>query len=234
VADSSLHSVLDYILNRASPAEFEVIIKACERRRKDIGQYTRLGGMNPNTFATQLAASVNAGVDASLGSLRGTVRSYVERLIREHAPQAGEAEIAALLDYYVPDRGAAESQQVRGAAGDRSTGDRAARAAAGDRSAGDRAARAAAGDRSTGDRATRAAAGLPPPAVVMMVRDFMDFSLGSMLPSRQQELWEWMHDWKERYWSAFAPEIRTLVKARLEDRLDDERFWKALLSFLGL
>jgi hypothetical protein len=200
MADIGLQAVLDYILNKAEPAEFEVILKACERRRKDMGRYSKLGGMNPAMMADRMAASINEGVSSSMDSLRETVRSYVERIIREHAPEAGEAEVEVLLRHYLPDPPAADHPQDSG------TG---------------------LYDEEMSDR-------LPPDALVMMVRDFTDYSLGLMPPSRQQELWDWMPDWQDKYWSAFPPELKAFVKARLEGRLEDEDFWGATLGYLGL
>jgi hypothetical protein len=200
MVDSGLGAVLDFILNKADPAEFEVILKACERRRKDMGRYARLGGMNPAMMADRMASSIHDGVSSSMESLRDTVRSYVERIIREHAPEAGDAEVEILLRHYLPDPSPATGLQESG------TG---------------------LYDEDMPDR-------LPPDALVMMVRDFTDYSLGLMPPSRQQEIWDWMPDWQDKYWSAFPPELKAFVKARLEGRLSDEDFWGATLGFLGL
>jgi hypothetical protein len=209
MADIGLQAVLDFILNRAEPAEFEVVLKACERRRQDMGRYAKLGGMNPATMADRMAASINEGVASSIESLRDTVRSYVERIIREQAPEAGEAEVAALLRHYIPDPPATRSNPPGGT---------------GLQSAGGE----------TGLYDTEKAERLPPEALVMMIRDFTDYSLGLMPPSRQKELWDWIADWQDKYWSAFPPELKAFVKARLEGKLDDEDFWGATLGFLGL
>jgi hypothetical protein len=75
---------------------------------------------------------------------------------------------------------------------------------------------------------------LPPEALLGMVRSFVEYSRGSMPPSRQRELWESGPRWQEEYWTAFPAEIKALVKAFLELRIDDETFGKALLSVLGL
>lgn len=200
MADIGLHVVLDFILNRAEPAEFEVILKACERRRQDMGRYARLGGMNPANMADKMAASLNEGVASSIESLRETVRSYVERIIREKAPDAGDDEVAALLRHYLPDP-PTTANPPGGATGLHDDG-------------------------KTGQ--------LPAEALLMMIRDFTDYSLGFMPPSRQKELWDWIEEWQGKYWSAFPPEIKAFVKARLEGKLEDEDFWGATLGYLGL
>ncbi len=68
----------------------------------------------------------------------------------------------------------------------------------------------------------------------MMLRDFTEYSLGLMAPSKQKELWDWMPRWQDMYWESFPAPIKNLVKARLEGRMEEEEFWKAALSILGL
>ncbi len=199
-----LASVLDYILNKADDAEFEVIQKACERRRADRSRYAGLGGFNPGALAGRMADSVNEGLQASMGSIRGTVLQLVEGIIRENAPEASEEQVQALLAHYVPSSSPGES------AG-RGIVDEDARVAE-------------AAD----------AGGLPPEALAVMLEEFLEYTLGAMLPSRQKELWDELPGWPEKYWASFPPALKSLVKARAEGRLDDDRFWKAALGALGL
>ncbi|MBN2875437.1 MAG: hypothetical protein JXM71_10115 [Spirochaetales bacterium] len=188
-----LQAIVDFILNKANQAEFEVIAKACERRRKDMGRYAGLGGLNPGALAEKMAASVQQGVQASLDGLRNSVRDYVARIVRQKEPGASDADIEALLDSVLPDRSDA-TQAPPHAPGD----------------------------------------DLPPEAIAMMVRDFCDYSMGMMPPSKQQELWERMPDWQNLYWKALSPELRAFVKGRLEGRLEEDEFWSAVFSLLGL
>ncbi len=196
MAKGELEAVLDYILNKASPAEFEVVVKACERRRRDMGRYAGLGGVNPGALAEKMAASVRQGVDASMEGLRASVRDYVARLVRQKELGASDEEIEALLDRCLPDSSASNSTD--GAVG------------------------------------LLDDSGLPPEALAMMVRDFCDYSLGLMPPSRQRELWERIPDWQDSYWKVFPPEIKAFVKARLENRMPEAEFWSAVFSVLGL
>ncbi len=75
---------------------------------------------------------------------------------------------------------------------------------------------------------------LPPEAILGMVRSFVEYSEGRMPPSKQRELWESGTRWQDEYWTAFPAEVKALVKAYLEGRLDAESFGKALLTVLKL
>jgi hypothetical protein len=194
MAKSELQAIVDYILNKADEREFEVILKACERKKRDQGKYAALGGLNPGALAEKMAASVQVGVEASMDGLRNTVRDYVARIVRQKEPGASDEAIEALLDEVLPDRSGVPA----------------------------------------GGHALEAEDELPPEALAMMIRDFVDYSLGMMPPSKQQELWERMPDWQNLYWKTFSPGMKAFIKARLEGRLQEDGFWSAVFSILGL
>ena len=75
---------------------------------------------------------------------------------------------------------------------------------------------------------------IPGDALLGMVESFVAYSRGSMPPSRQRELWESGSRWQDEYWTAFPSEVKALVKAYIEDRIDAETFGSAILSVLGL
>ncbi|OHD25503.1 MAG: hypothetical protein A2Y38_11175 [Spirochaetes bacterium GWB1_59_5] len=200
MAKNELQTVVDYILNKAGPGEFEVIVKACERRRHDMGKYAGLGGLNPGALAEKMAASVQEGLASSGSGLRDSVRDYVARLVRQKEPNASDEQIEAMLDQILPDRSSSGPGGFADGASSR----------------------------------PEISDELPPEAVMMMVRDFCDYSLGLMPPSKQQELWEGIPQWQDQYWKAFSAEIKAFVKARLEGRLQEEEFWSAVFSVLGL
>jgi hypothetical protein len=202
MAKSELQAVVDYILNKAGPGEFEVIIKACERRRHDMGKYAGLGGLNPGALAGKMAASVQEGLSSSNEGLRDSVRGYVARLVRQKEPDTSDEQIEAMLEQVLPDRSSSTNSSGFAGGANESRHDLSAE--------------------------------LPPEAVMMMVRDFCDYSLGLMPPSKQQELWEGIPQWQDQYWKVFPPEIKAFVKARLEDRLQEDEFWSAVFSVLGL
>jgi hypothetical protein len=190
MARNELQVVLDYILNKADAKEFEVIMKACERRGRDIKAFESLGGEGPGAMARRMAGELQQGVGATMESVRGTVRGFVADIIRKNAPEIGEEDLAALLDEYAPPPGA--------------------------------------------NRKDAAASKIPGDALLGMVESFVAYSRGSMPPSRQRELWESSPRWQDEYWAAFPAEVKALVKAYIEDRIDADTFGSAILSVLGL
>jgi hypothetical protein len=84
------------------------------------------------------------------------------------------------------------------------------------------------------ERKGKKAPSLPSEALLGMVSSFVEYSRGAMAPSRQRELWESDPRWQDQYWAAFPAELKALVKANLEGRIDDGTFGSAVLSILGL
>jgi hypothetical protein len=193
-----LEFILDYILNKAEAAEFEVIAKACERRARDIKAFESLGGEGPAAMARRMAGELQQNVGATMESVRGTVRGFVEDIVRKNAPEISEEQLSALLEEYAPKSGASPKGGRRGEA------------------------------------RGKAGSPLPPEALLGMATSFVEYSRGAMPPSRQRELWESSPRWQDEYWAAFPAEIKSLVKAYIEERIDADRFGAAILSVLGL
>jgi hypothetical protein len=186
-----LKSVLDYILNKASDDEFEAVVKACERRRRDKVLFAKIGGVNPEKAAHNAAEAAEASMGASLDGIRQTMKGFVADIIRKNAPEVTEEQLAELLDAYVPDPKKAKAKAP-------------------------------------------AKSNVPPDALLAMVKDFTDYSLGMMAPSKQQSLWERMPRWQDEYWAAFPSELKAFIKAFMDNRIDAETFWSAVYSVLGL
>ena len=186
-----LEAALDFILNRADEAEFEVIKKACARRVNDRSSFAKIGGLGPQGAARKMADDIQDQMGVSLEGIRSTVRDFVEDIIRKNAPEVSEEELAELLDAYVPDP-------------------------------------------STSAQRKAPPSKIPPDALLGMVKQFVEYSEGAMPPSKQQELWESMPRWQDGYWAAFPAEVKAIVKAYLEGKIDAETFSTALLSILGL
>lgn len=105
-----LEAVLDYILNKADDAEFEVIVKACGRRKADRSSFGKIGGLGPNAAAHKMAEDIQKQMGYSLDGIRATVRDYVADIIRKNAPEIGDEELEQLLDAYAPDPAKAKAQ----------------------------------------------------------------------------------------------------------------------------
>ena len=194
---AELPEVLDYILNRASEAEFDVIRKACERRQNDLGRFARVGGMSPNGLAARMADTMNDSLAKTMEGMRRSVRAYVAQIIRREAPEISDEELAALVEMSIP------SGDASGSAGAGTSGG------------------AVIGE-------------LPPEALAVMAEEYLRCSLGAMTGPERQALWDEMGDWQAAYWRAFPPAMKALIQARLDGKLDDERFWAAALGALGL
>lgn len=199
---AELPEVLDYILNRASEAEFDVIRKACERRQNDLGRFARVGGMSPNGLAARMADTMNDSLAKTMDGMRRSVRAYVAEIIRREAPEISDEELAALVDMSIPS-GDANGSAGAGASGGAALVDHDARE-------------------------------LPPEALAVMAEEYLRCSLGAMTGPERQALWDEMGDWQAAYWRAFPPAMKALIQARLDGKLDDERFWAAALGALGL
>jgi len=100
-----LQAILDYILNKANDAEFEVISKACQRRVRDKTAFASLGGEGPAAMAKRMADDLQRNVGATMENVRGTVRGLVTDIIRKEAPEIDEEQLASLLDEYAPEPG---------------------------------------------------------------------------------------------------------------------------------
>jgi hypothetical protein len=190
VSRQELQTVLDFILNKASKDEFDVIAKACQRRAKDLTLFAGLGGEGPNAMAKRMAGELQSDVGATMENVRRATRGFIEEMVRKEAPEITEAELAGLLDEYAPPPEA--------------------------------------------KRKAAKASALPPSALLDMTMSFVDYSRGAMPPSRQRELWESSPRWQDEYWAALPAEVKALVKAYIEDRIDAGTFGNALLSVLGL
>jgi hypothetical protein len=192
-----LKATLEFILNGSDPAEFEVVVKAVQRRQKEMHLYSKIGGVSPQRLAKDMSKGISEQFGATMEGLQGMARGFVEDIIRKNAPGISEKEVKVLADHYLRD-------------GKRPPG-------------------APAGSGGPGAKGE-----LPPEALLEMVKRFVSYSAGAMLPSEQQELWEEMPRWQDAYWRAFPPEIKAFIESFLSGKISQEEFWGAALGFLGL
>jgi hypothetical protein len=97
-SDEPLYTVIEFILNRASSAELEIIAEAVKRRRKP-GK--GLGGINPRGMAENVAAKVREQLGGML-DVRSISRQIVTDLIRQKEPNISDRELEVLLDNWLP------------------------------------------------------------------------------------------------------------------------------------
>lgn len=190
-----LEAALDYIMNRADEEEFEVLLKACDRRRRDRSLLGKIGGLGPSESARRAADRIQGQMGYSIDGIRSMVKDFVADIIKKNAPEIPEEDLSALLDAYVPDPALARERAEEG-------------------------------------QVSRSP--LPPEALLKMAEQFVEYSGGNMSPSRQRALWEEMPRWQDAYWQAFTPEMKILIKAYLEGKLDADEYAKAIVSILEL
>jgi hypothetical protein len=107
---AELESVLEFILNKANEAEFEVIRKACEKRIRDGGAFSALGSSSSTALARGMADSVQEMMGSSMESIRDMTRGFVEGIIRKNAPELSDREIAELVESSLPQAGVAQKK----------------------------------------------------------------------------------------------------------------------------
>lgn len=97
-SDEPLYTVLEFILNRASSAELEVIAEAVKRRQSP-GK--GLGGINPRGMAENVAKTVEQQLGGML-DVQVISRQIVTDLIRQKEPNISDKELEVLLDTWLP------------------------------------------------------------------------------------------------------------------------------------
>jgi hypothetical protein len=106
--EQKLYNIIDFILNRAENSELEVIRAALRKREggdpSDDGSGATFG-QNIGKMASDMAAQVSGQVGASEEQIRNTVRGFVKDMIQREAPELREAQVADLLDEWVPGMG---------------------------------------------------------------------------------------------------------------------------------
>jgi hypothetical protein len=93
-----LYLVLDYILNKATSAQLEVIREALKRRGGDLPGSE---GFNPRNMAQRLSRNIEKQLGASL-DVPQVARRIVRDLIKQKEPGIQEREIEVLLDNWLP------------------------------------------------------------------------------------------------------------------------------------
>lgn len=96
--EDPLYAVLDFILNRATSAQLEVIAEALKRRQKP-GK--GLGGFSPRGMAENVAAKITEQLGGML-DVPTIARQIVTDLIRQKEPNISDEELEVLLKNWLP------------------------------------------------------------------------------------------------------------------------------------
>jgi hypothetical protein len=97
-SEEPLYTIIEYILNRASSAELEVIAEAVKRRQSP-GK--GLGGISPRGMAENAAKKVKQQLGGML-DVRAISRQIVTDLIRQKEPNISDKELEVLLNTWLP------------------------------------------------------------------------------------------------------------------------------------
>jgi hypothetical protein len=112
MADPQLVQALDYILNRSDEASIEVLAEAVVRRRREIALFGNpLNIPDPQRIAEELSKNINAGIGASIETLKESIRSMAIRIIREQAPELTDEQAAELTQAWIPDKAGATGEK---------------------------------------------------------------------------------------------------------------------------
>ena len=108
-SEDPLYSVVEFILNRATSAQLEVIAEALKRRRSP-GK--GLGGISPRGMAENVAQKVKQQLGGML-DVHSISRQIVTDLIRQKEPNISDRELEVLLDQWLPSSARAREAAVQ-------------------------------------------------------------------------------------------------------------------------
>jgi len=103
--DDPLYDVLDYILNRASSVELEVIAEALKRRS---GDKRETGGFNPRSMAEGMAQNIQKQLGGIL-DVHQIARRIVADIVRQKEPGISDDKVEVLLNAWLPGKNRSEA-----------------------------------------------------------------------------------------------------------------------------
>jgi len=80
---------------------------------------------------------------------------------------------------------------------------------------------------------SRAEGGIPPDALLTMIRQFVAFATGKMTESEDAELSRTIPGWQNRYWDRFSNVIRKLIDLHVKGIMSERDFWEGVYDELG-
>jgi hypothetical protein len=164
------------------------------------------GGMGnlPNPQRMAQDLSAQMNIGATIEGLKDTIRDMAVRIVRQEAPELTDEQAAELVGNWVPEHKRGTENGARKTGGEGNAGE-------------------SAGTPS-----------LPPDVLELMIDQFTAFSMGNMSPEEDARLREEMHEWPERYWNAFPPVIRLIIKDYLKGEMTGEDFRAHVRTALSL
>jgi hypothetical protein len=103
--NSTITGILDYILNRASRYELELVSEALRKRmERESGLGARL--VDVQNIARSMAEGIEKQMSIGAGNVHQMSRRLVADMIRKEKPDISEAELQQLIEMFLPDKGA--------------------------------------------------------------------------------------------------------------------------------
>ena len=220
-----LYKVLDFILNRATDGEVEVILNAVKKRYKTAegagAMGTRIGSV-----ARETAKQVQNQFGFSMEGIHGQVKDMVVRILRQHAPELSDKDIDTLLEAWVPEPGSKSRGMAKdiGGVSESPPGSKQPLKPEIRREPEQPAGPFPGLESSSQD--------LPGEVLLDMVRQFLEYSTGVMPREEHASLRKAIPGWEEKYWVSFPPEVRRLVSLYLKGTINLESCWKDIKSIL--
>ena len=106
-SDEPLYSVIEFILNRATSAQLEVIAEALKRRQKPGKGF---GGISPRGMAENMAEQVKQQLGGML-DVHTISRQIVSDLIKQKEPNISDEELEVVLKNWLPGSAPTDSEQ---------------------------------------------------------------------------------------------------------------------------
>jgi len=99
VGEEELYTILDYILNKASEKELEVVVAALKKRLEHVHGAM---GVDPTKMAKAVSDNINAQVRSSMEQVHQNVQDFIARLIKQEVPDIPDEHLRVLLETWAP------------------------------------------------------------------------------------------------------------------------------------
>ena len=104
MAQEELAKALDYILNRSTARDIDVLSAAVVRRKRDIAMFGNMP-MVPDAAAMAKEITSQFNLEGNIESMKNSVRDYAIRMVKQLAPELTDAQINELTGSWIGDGG---------------------------------------------------------------------------------------------------------------------------------